>query len=233
MESRLNDCSAKGWLQDNLYTHIGARMKSNVMIVGRPFIEEQITNGLKVASTPRANIYLVEKNRIRCQEIERRFWNIDSPDQWPDRWQGQVHVVYGDVAGYETAAGLNKPVRFEDLNIGQTMRSMRYLVGHRLLKQSNLKSKLRKCMLITSSLHKCDLDKTLAILHRLLNEILGVKAVVWPNAKGRKHAGTHKDVGVKEYAPYIEQHGRLLKNGLRLFSYQDKSPMFACMILYI
>jgi hypothetical protein len=240
MESRFNDCPAKEWLQDNLYTHIGARMKSNVMMIPGPSIGKQITNALKIASTPKSEIYFIEESYTRMAKMYMRSQHDagylskvgGTSADWPKNWRSRIHFFYGGVAGYEVAAGLDKPVRFEDLDMDQTMSSMRYLVGHRLLKQSELKSKLRKCMLITSSLRGCDLDKTLGILHRLLNEILGTKAAIWPNAKG-KYAGTHRGAGVNEYAPYIEQHGRLIKNGLRLFSYRDSVPMFSCMILYI
>ena len=236
MESRFNDCPAKEWLQDNLYTHIGARMKSNVMMVGSQSIKKQITNGFKIASTPKAEIYLIENNRTRYYEMNAQYWSARTGaalNQCPENWPDRTNIIQIFTLICREAARLDKPVRFEDLSIEQTMSSMRYLIGHRLLRQSSLKSKLRKCMLVTSSLHRCDIDETLDILHKMLNEILGVKAAVWPNAKGRRHAGIHRDVGVREYAPYIEQHGRLVKNGLRFFSYWDRSSMFTCMILYV
>lgn len=239
MANRLSDCPTKEWLQDNLYTYIGNRMKSNVMMVSGPSIKRHIGNAFEIASTPKAEIYLVEEDSERMAEMANQFYNGlgEIPADWPKDWQNKIHLVYGDVAGYETAARINRPVRFEYLDMYQTMPSIQYLVGHRLLKQSKLGSKLRKCMLITSSLSRCELDETLTILHHLLSEILGIEFEIWPIINGRKYSRKYRnsgrDSGVREYSPYIKRHGRLLKGGLRLFSYRDRAPMFTCMILYI
>ena len=69
--NRFDDCPTKRWLQDQMYSHLAKRIKSNVMIVGSPSVEPQITNGFKIASTPKANIYLVENNIERFYEMSR------------------------------------------------------------------------------------------------------------------------------------------------------------------
>lgn len=236
---RFDDCPTKEWLQSRIYTYIGTRMKSSVAMVAGPSIERQITNGFKIASTPKAKIYLIEKDMARYYKMcDRRYALIfagatDVTAQWPECWWYRAIPALGDMSGYEVAAKLDKPVRFEDLDMCQTMRSIRYFVGHRLLLQSKLKGSFRKCMLITSSLRKCTVEDTLAILQQLLGDILGVQSSVWPGRTGDKHSKIYKEFNVKVYSPYIARPGRLLKNGLQFFSYADKSPMFSCIILYV
>lgn len=236
---RFDNCPTKRWLQDQMYTHLSFRMKSNVMAVSGPSLEEQITNAFKIASTPKAEIYLVENNVERFLTMSKRCQALkdkEVPDGWPEDWYYRTHRLFIDVASYEMAAKLNKPVRFEDLDMCQTMASIQHLVRYRLSLQSEIGRPiaiLRKCMLITSSLRKCDLEKTLDILQRILEDVLGVSASVWDSSKGAKHSRLYKAHGVKEYTPYIAKHGRLLKDGLRFYTYRDGTPMFSCMILYI
>jgi hypothetical protein len=214
-------------------------MKSNVVIVGSPSPEEQITNGFKIASTPKAQIYLVENSIERFTEMSRQIKILQSQmalPGWPVDWADRTHRLFIDIAAYEMAAKLSKPVRFEDLDMCQTMASIQHLVRYRLALQSEISgfpARMRKCMLITSSLRKCGLETTLDILQRILEDVLGISASVWDSPKGAKHSRLYRAHGVKEYTPYIAKHGRLLKNGLRFYTYGDKSPMFSCMILYI
>ena len=236
---RFDNCPTKRWLQDQMYTHLSFRMKSNIMVVGSPSLEEQITNGFKIASTPKAEICLVENDVRKFTEMSRRFKILQSQlplYDWPRDWADRTHCLFTDVAAYETAAELAKPVRFEDLDMCQTMASIQHLVRYRLALQSEISgysARLRKCMLITSSLRHCDLETTLNILQRILKDVLGASASVWNSPKGSKYSRIYKDHGVKEYTPYMAKHGRVLKDGLHIFSYADKSPMFSCMILYI
>ena len=236
---RFDDCPTKRWLQDQMYTHLSFRIKSNVAVVSSPSLEEQITNAFKIASTPKALVYLVENNIERFTEMSRRYRLLRDGDPlcgWPEDWANRTHRLFIDVAAYEMAAKLTKPVRFEDLDMCQTMSSIQHLVRYRLALQSELSgypAGMRKCMLITSSLRHCGLETTLDILQRTLEDILGVSASVWKSAKGNKHSRLYRAHGVKEYTPYIAKHGRLLNNGLHFYTYGDKSPMFSCMILYI
>jgi len=131
---------------------------------------------------------------------------------------------------------LREPVRFEDLDMCQTMSSIEPLVRYRLSLQSRITgypAKLRKCMLITSSLRPGSLDKTLGILFKIIQDVLGAKASLWKDSKATKHSRRYKDHGVKEYFPYMANHGRLLKDGLIFYTYRDGTPMFSCMILYV
>ena len=243
---RFDNCPTKRWLQGQMYSHLAKRMKSNVMMVASPSVEGYITNGFKIASTPKAKIYLVEKDAERFFEMSR--WcqvlggvgvagpRYDTPDGWPEDWYPRVVRLHTDVVSYEMAAKLNQPVRFEDLDMCQTMSSIQHLVRYRLALQSEIKgyaAGLRKCMLITSALRRCDLEKTLDILQNMLEDVLGAEVVIWKSVKGAKHSRRYKEHGVKEYTPYIRNHGRLLKDGLRYYTYRDGVPMFSCMILYI
>ena len=242
---RFDNCPTKRWLQDQIYSHLSKRIKSNIMIVGSPSVEPQITNGFKIASTPKANIYLVEKNAKRFYEMSRRCHVLkgipegpryDTPEGWPENWYSRVIRLYTSVAAYEEAASLNQPVRFEDLDMCQTMVSIEPLVRYRLALQSRIggySAKLRKCMLITSALRHCDLETTLDTISNILVDTLGISIGMWSSASGAKHSRLYKEHGVKEYSPYISDHGRVLKNGLHLFSYADKAPMFSCIILYV
>ena len=236
---RFDNCPTKRRLQSQIYSNMAMRMKSNVMMVSGPAVERHITDGLKIASTPKAKIYLVERDLERFTEMSRRFQALREQkplDGWPKDWASRVHRIFMDVAAYEMAAKLSKPVRFEDLDMCQTMSSIQHLVRYRLSLQSEIKgyaARLRKCMLITSALRKCDLDKTLGILEDILGDVLNAKVAVWKSADGTKHSRLYKERGVKEYTPYIANHGRLLKNGLRYYTYKDGTPMFSCMILYI
>jgi len=236
---RFDDCPTKRWLQDQMYTHLSFRMKSNVMVVGSPSLEEQITNAFKIASTPAAQVYIVEIDARRFAEMSKRFQILRDRDPlcgWPEDWADRTHRLFIDVASYEMAAKLKAPVRFEDLDMCQTMLFTQHLVRYRLSLQSEISgysARMRKCMLFTSSLHHCGLDETLDILQRILEDVLGASASVWKSAKGNKHSRLYKTHGVKEYTPYIANHGRLLKDGLRFYTYRDGAPMFSCMILYI
>jgi hypothetical protein len=157
-------------------------------------------------------------------------------DGWPEDWAKRTHRIFMDVASYEMAAKLDKPVRFEDLDMCQTMASIQHLVRYRLALQSEISgysARLRKCMLITSALRKCDLDTTLGLLENILKDVLGAEVAIWRSAEGAKHSRMYKERKVKEYTPYIAVHGRLLKNGLRYYTYRDGTPMFSCMILYV
>jgi hypothetical protein len=236
---RFDDCPTKRWLQDQIYTYLSFRMKSNVVMVGSPSLEAQITNGFKIASTPKAEIYLAESNVRRFNEMSRRCRILKDekvPDGWPENWHYRTKCLYTDVTAYEMAAGLNKPVRFEDLDMCQTMASIQHLVRYRLSLQSEIggyPARMRKCMLITSSLRRCGLDETLTILLNILENVLDTSVGMWKSANGAKHSRLYRTHGVKEYTPYIADHGRLLKDGLRFYTYGDKSPMFSCIILYI
>ena len=236
---RFDNCPTKRWLQDQMYTYLAFRMKSNVMVVGSPSLEEQITNAFKIASTPKAQVYLVENDVNRFVEMSKRYQLLrDNPPLcgWPEGWANRTHPLFIDVAAYEMAAKLTKPVRFEDLDMCQTMSSVQHLVRYRLALQSEINgysARMRKCMLITSSLRHCSLETTIDILQRILEDILGVSASIWKSAKGNKHSRLYRTHGVKEYTPYIAEHGRLLKDGLRFYTYGDKSPMFSCMIFYV
>lgn len=242
---RFDDCPTKEWLQGQVYTHLSLRMKSNVMVVGGPSIKRQINNAFKIASTPKAKVYLIENNTERYNEMECRLrYMIDGHpmDPWPQNhqwlkdWYSKVQRVYGDVASYEMAAGLNRPVRFEDLDMCETMSSIQHLVRYRLALQSEISGSsagLRKCMLITSSLRGCELDTTLDALFKIIQDILGAKVVLWKGTKGAKHSRLYKEHGVKEYSPYMENYGRILNNGLRYYTYRDGAPMFSCTIFYI
>lgn len=236
---RFDDCPTKRWLQSQIYSSVARRMKSNAMIVSGPSVERHITDGFRIASTPKAKIYLVERNIERFYEMSRRcqaIKNSEPLDGWPEDWYSRVTRLHTDVISYERLIKSKTPTRFEDLDMCQTMPSIQYLIGHRLLLQSKLAgsaAKLRKCILITSSLRHCELDKTLDILFTLVKDILGAKVSLWHGAKGAKHSRLYREHGVKEYSPYMEDHGRILNNGLRFYTYRDGAPMFSCMILYI
>jgi hypothetical protein len=59
---RFDDRPTKRWLQSQMYSHLSRRIKSNAMMVASPSIESYITDGFKIASTPKAQLYLVENN---------------------------------------------------------------------------------------------------------------------------------------------------------------------------
>jgi hypothetical protein len=223
---RFDDCPTKRWLQSQIYSDLAKRMKSNVMMIAGPAIERHISDGFKIASTPKAKIHLVEKDFERYKEMVRRYGSIPNK---PKEWAKKITLIHGDIL-------LCDSTRFEDLDLCQTLSSLRYLVGHRLLLQSKLGGsafKLRKCMLITASLRHYELNRTLDALFNLVRDILGAKVALWSGTKGEKHSRLYKEHGVKEYSPYIESHGRLLLNGLRFYTYRDGAPMFSCVILYV
>jgi len=223
---RFDDCPTKRWLQSQIYSDLAKRVKSNVMMIAGPAVERHINDGLKIASTPAARIHLVEKDFGRYKEMVRRYRDI--PNR-PKEWAKKITLINSDIL-------LCDSMRFEDLDLCQTMSSLRYLVGHRILLQSKLGGsafKLRKCMLITTSLRHYELNKTFDAVLNLVRDILGAKVSIWKGAGGKKYSRLYKEHGVKEYFPYIENHGRILNNGLRFYTYRDGAPMFSCMILYV
>jgi len=231
---RFDDCPTKEWLHSNMYTYASRRMKSDALIVSGPAVERHIKEGLKIARTPKAMVYLIENNMKIYAEMRERYEKllVKQPELC-----NKVRIVSGDVAGYELAIGRSHALRFEDLDMCASIRSLRYLLSHRLYIQSRLAgnpAKLRKCFMFTTSLHNCPFDETVEILQKMVLEILEAKVVLW-NMYGVEDVPyrRYRSNGVKEYFPYFQKFGRLLNNGLHFFTYGDKSPMFSCMIFYV
>jgi hypothetical protein len=225
---RFDHCPAKEWLHDNMYKYAATRMKSDALIVSGPAVERHIEHGLRIARTEKARVYLIENDPDVYREMKRRFLAIPNK---PAEWIRKVKIVHGDVASYETFINRSRPMRFEDLDLCKSMKSLHYLLGHRLLLQSKLAghaTSLRKCFMFTVSLRNCPFDDTFKTLSGMLEDILGVKSSYWPGSCAR-----YKKVNVKEFYPYIGDFGRLLKGGLHLYTYKDGAPMMTGMIFYV
>jgi hypothetical protein len=217
---------AKEYLEGIIYDYVGERMISNTLQITGPALERHLKNANKIADD-RCTKHCIEIEPRIYREMQKRFDNIS-------RYTSHnTELALGNVVEYERIFNRDRPCRFEDIDLCESLKKSRFIIAHRLLVQSRSYpgkyNNLNKCLIFTAALRPISMEKTLEYA-RVILDVIDVKLAV----KSTMSQGTISlPHGIKQWKPALLQTGRLLGPlSLRIYSYKDTHPMMSCVILY-
>ena len=232
-DKSFENCPKKRAVQGKIYGIIyevcKKKKKPNAVILPGPSIKRSIELAGKFSN----KIYCLENDRYIYDETRSQY------NELPGYLQRKVKSACGNIVDYKNIFRLENPCRVMDVDLCRTLWATSHIIAACLRDQASNKSKSYKYFMLTVSLRRKGwLKEALYELDRIVLKEIGVKINVEFSVKEENRSNwTWTQGSTKKHAFYtlkIEtlDCGRLVRNGLQLYTYKDTSEMLTCFIVY-